>query len=50
MWQPEMFPAHPIVASEKRGAMAQMWVDLKTYFTEKWLKQKQYLVMIAKQL
>jgi hypothetical protein len=29
--------------------MAQTWVALQTYFTEKWLEQKQYSAMTAKQ-
>ncbi len=40
----------PSVVWENRSAMVQTWVALQAYFTEKWLKQKQYLVMIAKQL
>jgi hypothetical protein len=50
MWQSEMFTEDQMVVWENRGVMAQMWVALQTYFTEKWLEQKQYLAMTAKQL
>jgi hypothetical protein len=50
MWQSEMFTEDQMVAWENRGAMVQMQVALQTYFTEKWLEQKQYLAMTAKQL
>ncbi len=50
MWHLEMFTEDQIVIWEKRGAMAQMWVALQTYFTEKWLERKQYLTSTAKQL
>ncbi len=50
MWQSEMFTEDQMVVWENRGAMVQMWAALQTYFTEKWLEQKQYLAMTAKQL
>jgi hypothetical protein len=50
MWQSEMFTEDQMVVWENRGAMAQMWVALQTYFTEKWLERKQYLATTAKQL
>jgi hypothetical protein len=50
MWQSEMFTEDQMVIWEKRGAMAQTWAALQTYFTEKWLEQKQYLATKAKQL
>ncbi len=50
MWQSEMFTEDQMVVWENRGVMAQTWAALKTYFTEKWLEQKQYLAMMAKQL
>jgi hypothetical protein len=50
IWQSGMFTENHMVVWENRGAMAQTWVALQTYFTEKWLEQKQYLVTTAKQL
>jgi hypothetical protein len=52
MWQSEMFTEDQMVIWEKRGVgvMAQTWAALQTYFTEKWLEQKQYSAMMAKQL
>jgi hypothetical protein len=50
MWQLEMFTEDQMVVWENRGAMAQTWAALQTYFTEKWLEQKQYLATTAKQL
>ncbi len=47
MWQSEMFTEDQMVIWENRGAMAQTWAALQTYFTEKWLEQKQYLTMTA---
>jgi hypothetical protein len=38
-----------MVIWENRSTMAQTWAVLQTYFTEKWLKQKQYLATMAKQ-
>jgi hypothetical protein len=48
-WQSEMFTEDQMVIWENRCAMAQMWAALQTYFTEKWLEQKQYSATIAKQ-
>jgi hypothetical protein len=50
MWQLEMFTECQMVVWENRGAMVQMWAALQTYFTAKWLEQKQHLAMTAKQL
>jgi hypothetical protein len=50
MWQSEMFTEDQMVVWENRGATAQTWVALQTYFTEKWLEQKQYSSTTAKQL
>ena len=33
----------------KKTAATQTWVDLQTYFTNKWLERKQYLATTAKQ-
>jgi hypothetical protein len=49
MWQLEMFTEDQMVIWENKGAMAQMWAALQTYFTEKWLEQKQHLATTAKQ-
>jgi hypothetical protein len=49
MWRSEMFTEDQMVVWENRGAMAQMWVALQTYFTKKWLERKQYLATMAKQ-
>jgi hypothetical protein len=49
MWQSEMFTEDQMVVWENRGAMAQTWAALHTYFTEKWLEWKQYSVTTAKQ-
>jgi hypothetical protein len=49
MWQSEMFTDDQMVVWENRGAMAQTWLALQTYFTEKWLERKQYLTTTAKQ-
>jgi hypothetical protein len=50
MWQSEMFTKDQMVLWENRGAMAQTWAALQTYFTEKWPECKQYSAMTAKQL
>jgi hypothetical protein len=39
MWQSEMFTEDQMVVWENRGAMAQTWAALQTYFTEKWLSK-----------
>jgi hypothetical protein len=49
MWQLEMFTEDQMVAWDNKGAMAQTWAALQTYFTEKWLERKQYSATIAKQ-
>jgi hypothetical protein len=49
MWQLEKFTEDQMVLWENRGAMAQTWAALQTYFTEKWLEWKQYLATTAKQ-
>ncbi len=49
MWQLEMFTEDQMVVWENRGAMAQTWAALQTYFTEKWLEWKQYSATTAKQ-
>jgi hypothetical protein len=49
MWQSEMFTEDQMVVCENRGMMLQTWVALQTYFTEKWLEQKQYSATTAKQ-
>jgi hypothetical protein len=43
-----MFTEDQMVIREN-SAMAQTWAALQTYFTEKWLEQKQYLLTMAKQ-
>ncbi len=48
MWHLEMFTEDQMVVWENRGAMAQTWAALQTYFTEKWLELKQYLATTAK--
>jgi hypothetical protein len=50
MWQLEMFTEDQMVIWENRGAMAQTWAALQTYFTEKWLKRKQNSATTAKEL
>jgi hypothetical protein len=49
MWQLEMFTEKQMVVWENRGAMAQTWAALQTYFTKKWLEWKQYSATTAKQ-
>jgi hypothetical protein len=39
MWRSEMFTEDQMVIWENRGAMAQTWAALQTYFTEKWLER-----------
>ncbi len=50
MWQSEMFTEDQMVAWENKSAVLQTWVELRTYFTEKWLERKQYSTTMAKQL
>ena len=49
MWQSEMFTEDQMVAWENRTSATQMWTELQTYFTEKWLERKQYSATTAKQ-
>jgi hypothetical protein len=49
MWQSEMFTEDQMVAWENRTSVTQTWAELQTYFTEKWLEQKQYSATTAKQ-
>jgi hypothetical protein len=41
MWESKMFTEDQIVAWENKPTTNQTWVNLQTYFTEKWLKQCQ---------
>jgi hypothetical protein len=50
MWENEMFTKDQMVAWENKPTADQMWDNLKSYFTEKWLKRRQYLAAMAKQL
>ncbi len=49
MWESKMFTEDQMVAWENRPAINQTWTNLQTYFTEKWLKRRQYLAAMAKQ-
>ena len=49
MWNSEVFTEDQILSWENKPAIDQTWPNLQTYFTEKWLEQKQYSVMMAKQ-
>jgi len=49
MWQSKMFTEDQMVAWEKKMAATQTWVELQTYFINKWLERKQYLATTAKQ-
>ncbi len=50
IWHSKIFMEDQMVAWENKTAVQQTWVELQTYFTEKWLECKQYSVMIiAKQ-
>ncbi len=42
MWESEMFTKDQIFAWENKPTADQMWANLQTYFTEKWLKRCQY--------
>jgi hypothetical protein len=42
MWESEMFTEDQMVAGENKPAVNQTWVNLQTYFTEKWLERRQY--------
>ena len=50
MWQSEMFTKDQMVVWENKTTAQQTWAELQTYFTEKWLEQKQYSATTAKQL
>ncbi len=49
MWKSEMFTKDQMVAWENKPTTDQMWDNLQTYFTEKWLERCQYLSATAKQ-
>jgi hypothetical protein len=49
MWERKMFTEDQMVAWENRPTVDQMWTNLQTYFTEKWLERHQYLAATAKQ-
>jgi hypothetical protein len=49
MWESKMFTEDQMVASENKPAIDQTWVNLQTYFTEKWLEGRQYSADTAKQ-
>jgi hypothetical protein len=49
MWESEMFTEDQMVAWENKPAADQTWVNLQTYFTEKWLERRQYSAATAKQ-
>ena len=49
MWESEMFTEDQMVAWENKPAAEQTWANLQTYFTEKWLKRRQYSAATAKQ-
>ncbi len=44
-----MFTEDQMVAWENKPAADQTWANLQTYFTEKWLKRRQYSAATAKQ-
>jgi hypothetical protein len=49
MWSSKMFTEDQMVAWENTTAAQQTWAALQTYFTNKWLKRKQYSAAMAKQ-
>jgi hypothetical protein len=49
MWESKILTEDQMVAWENRPAGDQTWTNLQTYFTEKWLKRRQYLAATAKQ-
>jgi hypothetical protein len=49
MWNSEMFTEDQMVAWENKTTVQQTWAALQTYFTDKWLEQKQYSATTAKQ-
>ncbi len=50
MWHSEMFTEVQMLLWENKTPAAQTWAALQAYFTEKWLKRKQYSATTAKQL
>ncbi len=49
MWDSKRFTEDQMVAWENKPAVDQTWVNLQTYFTEKWLERHQYSAATAKQ-
>ncbi len=49
MWNSEMFSEDQMLSGENKPAIDQTWPNLQTYFTKKWLEQKQYSAKTAKQ-
>jgi hypothetical protein len=50
MWESEMFTKDQMVTWENKPTTDQTWDHLQIYFKEKWLKRRQYLAAMAKQL
>jgi hypothetical protein len=50
MWNSKMFTEDQMVAWENKTTVQQTWASLQRYFTDKWLKRKQYSATMAKQL
>ena len=48
MWNSKMFTEDQMVAWVNKTEAQQMWAALQTYFTDKWLEQKQYSATTAK--
>jgi hypothetical protein len=49
MWKSEMITKDQMVAWENKPTTDQMWDNLQTYFTEKWLERHHYLAATGKQ-
>jgi hypothetical protein len=49
MWNSEMFTEDQMVAWVNKTMAQQTWAALQTYFTDKWLKRKQFSATTAKQ-
>jgi hypothetical protein len=49
MWNSEMFTEDQMLLWENKPTINQTWPNFQTYFTKKWLEQKQYLATTAKQ-
>ncbi len=49
MWESKMITEDQMVARENKPAVDQTWVNLQTYFTEKWLERRLYSAATAKQ-